>query len=90
MANLNNLKNSIKNLIDGNSTPELAEKVGKISAEIELIEKEDVSMVAKYEELRQKYVKAIQNNSFPDDGTSKKEEGKPLTFEECYNKVKSK
>lgn len=88
--NLNKLKESIKNLIDQDASPELAEKVGKISAEIDLIEKEDTSMVEKYESLRQKYIKAIQNNSFPDDGKSRKEEDKPLSFEECYIKVKSK
>lgn len=85
------LKDEIKGLLDDKATPELAEKIGKINATIETLEKSNEEDLAKFEDLRKKYVNLVKDYSFKIDGTPiEKEDESPKSLEECYEKIKSK
>ena len=78
---------SLKGLITENTSTEDAEKIGQIANEIEEAKTEHEDTVIKHEELRQKYIKAIQNSAFKDDPRDNPQQTQPLTLEECVKQV---
>lgn len=82
------IKDLLKGLINDKTSTEEAEKIGKISGEIDTLENEQKDFVAKHEELRNKYIEAVKNSSFKGNPTDEKEEEtKPKSFEDCVNDV---
>ena len=80
-------KELLKSLITENTTPEDAEKLSNITKEIEEEETNQVSFAEKYEDLRGKYVKAVMNSTFKDDGSHPGEDPKPKSLDECIKEV---
>ena len=80
------IRELLKGLIDDSASTELAEKVGKISGEIDNLEQEDKSFVSAYEDLLKKYIQAIKDTSFKE---APKEESTPQakSLEECFQEV---
>ena len=78
---------SLKGLITENTSTEDAEKIGQVAKEIEEAKIEHEDTLIKHEELRQKYIKAIQNSAFKDDPKDNPQPEKPATFEECVEQV---
>lgn len=82
------IKELAKGLINDKTSTEEAEKIGKLTGEIEKLENEDKDFITKHEELRNKYIEAIKNSSFKGNPTDEKEEpAKPKSFEDCVNDV---
>ena len=80
-------KELLKSLITENTTPEDAEKFANITKEIEEEETNQVTFAEKYEDLRGKYVKAVMNSTFKDDGNHPGEDPKPKSLDECIKEV---
>ena len=80
-------KELLKSLITENTTPEDAEKFANITKEIEEEETNQVTFAEKYEDLRAKYVKAVMNSTFKDDGSHPGEDPKPKSLDECIKEV---
>ena len=80
-------KELLKSLITENTTPEDAEKYANITKEIEEEETNQVTFAEKYEDLRGKYVKAVMNSTFKDDGNHPGEDPKPKSLDECIKEV---
>ena len=80
-------KELLKSLITENTTPEDAEKFANIAKEIEEEETNQTKFAEKYEDLRGKYVKAVMNSTFKDDGNHPGEEPKPKSLDECIKEV---
>ena len=80
-------KELLKSLITENTTPEDAEKFSNITKEIEEEETNQVTFAEKYEDLRGKYVKAVMNSTFKDDGNHPGEDPKPKSLDECIKEV---
>ena len=71
----------LKGLITDSTSTEDVEKIGKISGEIDNLEKADKEFLQSHEELRKKYIEVIKDTSFA--GTPKEDDPKPKTLEEC-------
>lgn len=72
----------LKGLITDSTSTEDVEKIGKISGEIDNLEKQDKEFLQSHEELRKKYIEVIKDSSFI--GKPKEEETpKAKTLEEC-------
>ena len=78
---------SLKGLISENTSPEEAEKISGVVKEVEQAKQEHEDTLIKHEELRQKYIKALQNSAFSETPKEDPPEKKPMTFEECVEKV---
>lgn len=78
---------SLKGLITENTSAEEAEAISAVARDIEAAKTEHEDTLIKHEELRQKYIKALQNCAFNDKPQENPQEQKPLTLEECVNKV---
>ena len=78
---------SLKGLISENTSPEEAEKISGVVKEVEAAKKEHEDTLIQHEELRQKYIKALQNSAFIDKPKEDSQEDKPITLEECIEKV---
>ncbi len=83
----NKAKELIKTLITENTTPEDTEKISNIVREIEEEETNQTKFAEKYEDLRGRYVKAVMNSTFKDDGNHPGEEPKPKSLDECIKEV---
>lgn len=81
------LMESLKGLISEKTDPEDAEKISGIVKEVEEAKKEHDDMLIKHEELRQKYITALKNSAFNDTPKDDPQEQKPMTLEECIEKV---
>ena len=83
------IRNLVKSLVNDNTSTEEAEKIGKISGEIDNLEHEETELVTKHEELRVKYIEAIKNSSFTGEPKEDKtdDQPKPKSFEDCVNDV---
>lgn len=77
---------SLKGLISENTSPEEAEKISGVVKEVEEAKKEHEDTLIQHEELRQKYIKALQNSAFSDKPKEDSQD-KPITLEECIEKV---
>ena len=77
---------SLKGLISENTSPEEAEKISCVVKEVEEAKKEHEDSLIQHEELRQKYIKALQNSAFSDKPKEDSQD-KPITLEECLEKV---
>lgn len=72
----------LKGLITDSTSTEEVEKIGKISGEIDNLEKQDKEFLQSHEELRKKYIDVIKDSAFI--GKPKEEETpKAKTLEEC-------
>ena len=80
-------KELLKSLRTENTTPEDAEKFANITKEIEEEETNQVTFAEKYEDLRGKYVKAVMNSTFKDDGSHTGEDPKTKSLDECVKEV---
>ena len=83
----------LKGLITNSTPTEDVEKIGKISGEIDNLEKEEQDFIAKHEDLRKKYIEVIKDTNFK--GVPKEDDNpEPKTLEECFqeqiNKRKEK
>ena len=78
---LTKVKDLLKGLVNDSMSTEDVEKIGAISQEIDNAEKEYTEFVTKHEELRKKYIHAIQDTSFNE--KPKDEEQQPKSLEEC-------
>ena len=79
----NKVRELLKGLIDDSTSTEKVEAIGKISGEIDNLEKEDKDFLQKHEELRKKYIDVIKDTSFK--GTPKEEGNpEPKSLEECF------
>ena len=77
------IKELLKGLITDSTPTEEVEAIGKISGEIENLEKEDESFIKSHEDLRRKYIEVIKETSFK--GAPKEDDTpKPMTLEECF------
>lgn len=72
MLDFNALRESIKSMFGESITPEQAETLGKVSGQIDNMEKEVKIFEGKHEELRTKYVELVKNTTFdrPNDSGS--------------------
>lgn len=87
MTSLKEIKDQLKTLIDDTASPQLAEKVGKLSAQIDLLEEQEKTQEHMYEDLRKKYVESIKYNSFRPDASDTAKEEKPKSLEDCIANV---
>ena len=71
----------LKGLITDSTSTEEVEKIGKISGEIDNLEKQDKEFLQSHEELRKKYIDVIKDTSFA--GKPKEDDPKQKTFEDC-------
>ena len=79
----NKIRDLLKGLITDSTPTEEVEAIGKISGEIDNLEKEEKSLIQSHEDLRKKYIEVIKNTSFK--GEPKEEQSqKPMTLEECF------
>ena len=79
----NKVRELLKGLIDDSTSTEKVEAIGKISGQIDNLEKEDKDFLQKHEELRKKYIDVIKDTSFK--GTPKEEGNpEPKSLEECF------
>lgn len=80
---LNKIREMLKGLIKDSTPTEDVEKIGKISGEIDNLEKEEQDFLSKHEELRNKYINVIKDSSFK--GSPKEEDNpQPKSLEECF------
>ena len=78
---------SLKGLISENTSPEQAEKISGVVKEVEQAKQEHEDTLVKHEELRQKYIKALQNSAFSETPKDPLQPDRPKTFEECVEEV---
>ena len=77
------IRQLLKDLITDSTPTEEAEKIGKISGEIDNLEKEEQDFLKAHEDLRKKYIEVIKDTSFK--GAPKEEnDPQPKTLEECF------
>lgn len=75
---------SLKGLIKDDSSPEQVEQITNIVRDVEAAKTENDDLIIKHEELRQKYIKALTQSTFKDNGTTPaQQEARPKTLEEC-------
>lgn len=79
--NITEIKELLKGLITDKTSTEDVEKIVKVNSELDNLEKESNELIKSHEELRQKYIKSIQDFSFK--GEPKKEENQPKSLEDC-------
>ncbi|MBO7715497.1 MAG: hypothetical protein J6S85_18185 [Methanobrevibacter sp.] len=79
----NKVRELLKGLITDSTPTEEVEKIGKISGEIDNLEKEEQDFLKSHEDLRKKYIEVIKDTSFK--GAPKEEDNpQPKTLEECF------
>ena len=79
----NKVRELLKGLITDSTPTEEVEKIGKISGEIDNLEKEEQDFLKSHEDLRKKYIEVIKDTSFK--GTPKEEGNpEPKSLEECF------
>lgn len=79
----NRVRELLKGLITDSTPTEEVEKIGKISGEIDNLEKEEQDFLKSHEDLRKKYIEVIKDTSFK--GAPKEEDNpQPKTLEECF------
>ena len=84
------LRESIKNAFSSSDlTPEQAESLGKINANVDQLEAENDKMIKGYDELRVKYINLVKDTSFKEEPT-KHEDSKPKTMMECLAEERNK
>ena len=81
---------SMKGLITEETSEETATKIGEVVKEIETAKKEHEDTLIKHEELRQKYIKALQNSAFKDPNEKSTNDDKPKSLEDCVAEVIAK
>lgn len=81
----NKIKELIKGLVTDSTSTEDAEKIGKITQEVDNAEKEYEGLITKHEQLRAKYVKAITDTSFKQE--PKEDNPQPKSLEECMQEI---
>ena len=79
----NKVRELLKGLINDSTPTEEVEKIGKISGEIDNLEKEENDFIQKHEELRKKYIDVIKDSSFKPSNEDEDKE-KPKSLEECF------
>ena len=73
----------LKGLITDSTPTEDVEKIGKISGEIDNLEKEEQDFITKHEDLRKKYIEVIKDTNFK--GVPKEDDNaQPKSLEECF------
>ena len=79
----NKVRELLKGLITDSTPTEEVEKIGKISGEIDNLEKEEQDFLKSHEDLRKKYIEVIKDTSFK--GAPKEEDNpQPKSLEECF------
>lgn len=79
----NKIRELVKGLITDSTPTEEVEKIGKISGEIDNLEKEEKDLITAHEDLRKKYIDVIKDTSFK--GAPKEEDNpQPKSLEECF------
>ena len=81
---------SMKGLITENTSVEQASAISEVVKELEGAKKEHEDTLIKHEELRQKYIKALQNSAFNDPNAANSQNDTPKTLEECIQDVIAK
>lgn len=81
---------SMKGLITENTSVEEASAISEVVKELEGAKKEHEDTLIKHEELRQKYIKALQNSAFNDPNAANSQNDTPKTLEECIQDVIAK
>lgn len=76
----NKIKELLAGLVNDSTSPEDMEKIGAIKQELDNASQEQNTFVEKYEDLRKKYVQALQDSSFKE---KPKDEEKPMSLEDC-------
>ena len=79
---LTKIETMLKGLITDKTSPEDAEKIAEINAELGKVKTEMTDFVTKHEELRQKYVNAVMNSTFKEAPEETKEEPKFKSLDE--------
>jgi len=82
MMDFTKIENLLKGFITEKTTPEDAEKIAEINAELGKIKTETTDFAVKHEELRQKYVNAVMNSTFKEAPEEAKEEPKFKSLDE--------
>ena len=83
------IKEKLKSLITDKTTPEQATEIGALAVEIDNKEREHGDILVAHEDLRKKYISAIQHTAFPE--VSKEDATpKPKTLEECIREAQEK
>ena len=92
MDKIKALREGIQSLITEKSSVEEAERIGKLSAQIDSIEQEQNALIESKEELRKKYVESVKNASFGGIPNSEVDDTpkKAKTFEECLAEAQQK
>ena len=79
----NKVREMLKGLIKDSTPTEDVEEIGKISGEIDNLEKEEQDFLQKHEELRKKYIDVIKDSSFK--GSPKEDDNpQPKSLEDCF------
>ena len=76
------IESMLKGLINEKTTPEEAEKIAQINAELGNIKTSVTDFAVKHEELRQKYVNAVMNSTFKEAPKEEQEEPKFKSLDE--------
>ena len=79
----NKIRDLLKGLITDSIPTEEVEAIGKISGEIDNLEKEEQDFIQKHEDLRKKYIEVIKNSSFKP-SKSDDDNPKPKSLEDCF------
>ena len=78
------LMDGLKGLITDKTAPEDAEKIGKLIAGTEELERDHAKTTSAYENMRLKYIESIKNGGISTEADDPiKQEAKPKSFEEC-------
>ena len=79
---LTKIETMLKGLINDKTSPEDAEKIAEINAELGKVKTKMTDFAAEHEELRQKYVNAVMNSTFKEAPEEAKEEPKFKSLDE--------
>lgn len=79
---------ALKGLIKDDTSTEDATQIGSLINDVEQLKGEHESLIKSHEDLRQKYIKAIQNSGVSAENPNQPPQEK--TLEDCVNEVISK
>ena len=84
------LKEKLQGLLTEKSTPEEASVIADVVKDIDSAQKEQDDFIIKHEELRQKYIKALQQSTFGKEPDDLAKQPQPKTLEDCIKEQAQK
>jgi len=90
MMDFSKIEKLIDGLVTENTTPEDAEKIAAVKAELGVVKNATFDFADKYESLRQKYVQAVTQSTFKGEPEDANPEPKGKTLDECIAEEEAK